>query len=324
MRADAPGTLKLPVAATTLVLERGVYDPSTDYGFANVFKAIRSRFFANEVADWLASPEEEQFLLYSQRLDGRRESWFLPDRDAIVRTTEMHIREYELRRTFPDVYPFATPDVADKLKERVAEAAIDLNRTAPARTEDFMQGITVYEGNVHGEKLLLVRVAHQLLREQQVHGILWFLDSCAANATSIKKRWMNVRIAFDGFDDDAREIFQIEECRQFIFKIATAAPWFLAFVHPAEYSSWLGSLSKLEDVRKLPDGTVTFRVVEQSETVHPMRTIQLLRCANLTPDNAEVAAMLENLSISLGQFLTGNNMGRMDPISAEMYQHKKL
>jgi len=38
------GELKLPVAATSLILERGVYDPSTDYGFAKIFKAIRIRF----------------------------------------------------------------------------------------------------------------------------------------------------------------------------------------------------------------------------------------------------------------------------------------
>lgn len=80
--------------------------------------------------------------------------------------------------------------------------------------------------------------------------LIELLHSLVASPELAAKKAQSVVIAFDGYDDDPREIFMVPEVRDFLASVATTCPWFLHVLKPDSYFVWFASVVRIIDFAK--------------------------------------------------------------------------
>ena len=77
---------------------------------------------------------------------------------------------------------------------------------------------------------LILGVSRDEIETQNLDGPLSVLNSLLSTPEMAARFKENVEIAFYGYGDDPRELFEIQEVREFVFKLDDAFPYWLFFM----------------------------------------------------------------------------------------------
>src|SRR5215212_1226054 len=77
---------------------------------------------------------------------------------------------------------------------------------------------------------IVVVVTRQEVESQAITRPLGILEALLASPETARNHFEKIGIAFHGYDDDTRELFEIPEVRNFIFKLDEAFPYWFYFL----------------------------------------------------------------------------------------------
>lgn len=106
-------------------------------------------------------------------------------------------------------------------------------------------------------------VDHGMIRTRATQKPLEALKSMASNANQIRKYANSVQLIFDGYEDDQRELYEIEEVRRFVQDMHKEFPFWFHFLSKVDPSIMLVifCLIKIEIERK-QDGEIIIKLEE--------------------------------------------------------------
>jgi hypothetical protein len=316
-RADRGGN-QFSIAARGVVLQRG---QNFREKILNVPPELLADVRFNDSLDsWMRdSPRGNfEFLVYAQRYDDR-EVWLQAiDIDHLERTILPRLfGEYHARRECAVLHPIVTSETT----ERIQEILIHSHPTPPGQ---IIAPISQRRSStIHGE-LVLIRIPRKAVDQQESAGILRVMDMLVATAHDAERNAQRVFLVFDGYDNDPREVFEVEEVRTFLKTVTKFAPWWLHLAYPATYITWFSSIVPYTNLTKDPNGVIKVNYVsggleDAVETFAPPPGV-LLRDVGLGEVDADT--LLSNIAIALGVFMAGNGNPGSDPIIKAMIQNR--
>ncbi|MFY9619729.1 MAG: chlororespiratory reduction 6 domain-containing protein [Pyrinomonadaceae bacterium] len=77
---------------------------------------------------------------------------------------------------------------------------------------------------------IVILIAREEVESQDISRILSMLKTLLSNPETAKKHFEKIDIAFHGYDDDTRELFEIPEVRNSVFKLDEAFPYWFYFL----------------------------------------------------------------------------------------------
>ncbi len=77
---------------------------------------------------------------------------------------------------------------------------------------------------------VIVVVSREQVEAQDTTSVLEVLQSCFSDPDRARALCENVDIAFDGYNQDSRELFEIPEVRDYVFKLDEQFPYWLYFL----------------------------------------------------------------------------------------------
>jgi hypothetical protein len=262
-----------------------------------------------------------RFMFFVTRVDGRHIMWEFRDPDGLRPYLQRTLVEFESRHSACEIEPLVVEPLRTQIAEVCYEHTLNVGRSDP-RAKNPARGLQV-QTIMHGGsgRIVLLTVDRTLVESRTVFGVLRFLDSLVATRDEIEQNWLSLRVAFDGFDSDSREVFEIPEVRAFIGTLAAAAPWWICILSGTEHIVWLAALAKLQSVQHFPGGR--FRVhFEPGQLEAAMKTAltevgPLLRCAGFEEDDT-FDTLLQNMALSLGRLAGGTSPAFDDPFSRQV------
>ena len=80
-----------------------------------------------------------------------------------------------------------------------------------------------------GDPIVIV-IAREEVESQDISRALSMLKAPLSTPETAKEHFEKIDIAFHGYDDDTRELFEIPEVRTFVFKLDEAFPYWFYFL----------------------------------------------------------------------------------------------
>lgn len=317
LKKIAGKTIAVPVGGTGVVLDRRSCPP--DY---QPPAALAGPMFEHFRRQWLDG--EDRFLLVVARVDGRYIEWEFGDEETLLTYLDVTLHEFAERRSACVLQAISDEPLKTQLEEVCGSHVLEISEAAdPARDES--KGLDIQSFSHPGVgRVVWVTVSKNLIDSKTVAGLLRFMDSLVAGTDAIEKNWLCMRISFDGFNSDPREVFEIPEVRAYIQAVAEAAPWWIGLVSESEHMVWLAALSRIQTVTRGASGgyQVQFEPGALEATIQQasLGVGPLLRCAAFEDDSTP-HLLLQNLSMALGKLLTGTNPVFDDPLAREIYRH---
>jgi len=307
--------LMVPVVGSGVILQRNhkhsLAEISAKFG-------LDSPYFKQETKKWLAGDNE--FFVYVLRNDGRAMSWDISSESVLVSCVDQIHAEFEARRCTCIWATFITdPALTESLNEKAEEHILASSESASIHDENI-KGVDLLSPpsshHVFG-RVLIVNVAKSTVVSQIIYGFLRILDALVVNTDAIEGNWMNLRLAFDGYDDDPREVFEIPEIRSFLAAVMKNAPWWVGLVSPSEYSTWFGCVATMPSVRYSNNREIKIQFHPNEIELLLPQIINgagtLLRCSGMDEGHAK-QTLVENLSLALVQLVQGINQTALDPL----------
>jgi hypothetical protein len=116
---------------------------------------------------------------------------------------------------------------------RHTEEVVALMNAAPRILHTYPQ--------LHYSEITIPRIDNDGMRAGMVAQTLRILDSLVANKESLLQNFGCLRLYFEGYDNDPREVWEIEQNAQFLRRLAMHAPWWPWLVAPEQVIIWLGA-----------------------------------------------------------------------------------
>lgn len=161
------------------------------------------------------------------------------------------VRGWEVRiAAFPDKGWSGTMHEVREVHARNLAQIIQLMAAAPPLVHEHMQGL-------HAIRVPLV--LDEGMRAGLVGQVLRLLDAMAASQSTLQKNFGRILLAFDGYDDDPREVWDIPHPREFMRRLHHHAPWWPLLIGPGQPYVWLApQLAKAPAKVSPADGLVGF------------------------------------------------------------------
>ncbi len=311
--------LSLPMGGVGVVLERGVeFDLSV---LPNLMDVDR---FKRERDTWNA--RGFRFLLFIQRMDDRIKILHISDPAELNSALDELFGEFRGRRTACLVIPVLTQELMVPVQELCEAHILETSENADASHQEI-KGLEVRRATdpIHG-RILFLSISKELVEKQETFGVLRFIDSLVRSSDSMEKTWMTLRIGFDGFDEDPREVFEIPSVSRFLQTITELAPWWVILIAPAEYITWFSAICERESVVKYSGGTISVnykpgQVLTQVQKAAYFGSMLLFNSGmNHGPS---MDTLVDNLVIGLSGLLGGVNQAMAYPITRKAFQMLK-
>lgn len=274
--------------------------------------------FEDALQRWLQADDQPAYWIFASRNDGRCIDWHPGDLAVLRHTVTLINEDYRARQQncllvpCPPVNPGEAGSIGAMLQE------LNPQIPAPDVLDDSWppKGLTLRAYEVPGKgRLTFVGVDHPL---GDPSPLLRLLDSMIASKKSIDAHAGRVHITFDGYDDDPREIFEIEGPRDYLQRVAKHAPWWSLLSAPESLHIWLAACARIEGVSKGEQGAIRMKfhdpqeVVEAAEASVAATGVALREAAY--PPGEDLDDLVERQSVTLGMALQGMNLGAMDPM----------
>lgn len=104
--------------------------------------------------------------------------------------------------------------------------------------------------STNGRDIEYLTIPRAQVENSAPQSLIELLHSLVATPEMAAKKAQSVVVAFDGYDDDPREIFMVPEVRSFLEAVATNCPWFLHVLKPDSYFVWFASIIRIVDFAK--------------------------------------------------------------------------
>ena len=98
------------------------------------------------------------------------------------------------------------------------------------------------------DQVLQVSVPRQMVETQTWWPVLQVLDRLVARPASLRAALQRVRLSFDGYAGETREVFEVPELMAYVQVLARAAPWWPLLAAPDALLVWLGALVPLQKI----------------------------------------------------------------------------
>lgn len=121
------------------------------------------------------------------------------------------------------------------------------------------------------------------------------LNSLAATAALMAKNAQSVVFCFEGYDKDAREIYQIPEVGKFLKKVTAECPWWIFLLRPEAYIVVFGAIVKIVQLHNSGGGRIMVK----------FDTPQLERTAQDAMQQAAVLVRQRDIDQEVGQAALG-------------------
>lgn len=268
--------------------------------------------FAQCLLRWMRSGEN--FLLYAIAGSGLHFAYETSRRSVILERFDLVLSMFEARLKKVE---FQIQTDAAMRDVSAAKACAHLGKLFPSDSLD--DGVKIYSGNhpLFGY-IRAVSVPRDVVLKMDVASLLHVFDSSSCSLDELQSNWMQLRFAFEGWDDDPREIFEIPEIRKFLKAVVTAAPWWVGLVHPANYMILFAAIESIEHCNVNTDMKLTMRfapnVLENACAIAAVGAAQFLACSEIESWEA-VESMFSDLNISLGLLQSGVNLAKADPLT---------
>lgn len=82
-------------------------------------------------------------------------------------------------------------------------------------------------------------IPKSVVEEQDLDFMLSGLQKLIKNEETIRKSKNKVTIGFDGYDDDPREVYDIDEIRSYIQDVSLKFPYWFYFCNTKDHSLWI-------------------------------------------------------------------------------------
>lgn len=309
----------VPVAGAGVILDRTTY--LSDYQAPPSLAGVA---FDQARKQWLDG--SDRFLFYVSRIDGRRIIWEFGQPEHLRIYLNRTLLEFAERHAAVAMNPEVSEPLKSELAELCGAHVLSVSEHA-SPTEDPTRGLGIgrFSDPVHG-RFTDLTISKDLVESGTVFGVLRFLDSLVDSRDAIEENWLSLHVAFEGYDSDPREVFQIPRIRQFIGKVTSAAPWWLGLIAPSEHLVWLAALAEIDDVTHHPDGTFNIQFapsgLEEVIAQFAKEIGPLLRCAAFETDDTPTQLM-QDVSMSLAKLMSGTNPVFEDPLIRKATQQRE-
>ncbi|MYM92778.1 hypothetical protein [Duganella vulcania] len=122
-------------------------------------------------------------------------------------------------------------------------------------------------GETSAEFISIPRAHVEFCRTEAVVSLL---KSMVGSAQAILKHAQSIVLCFEGYDSDAREIYQVPEVSQFLKKVCAQCPWWICLLRPEAYVVVFGAVVAIMQLNKAGAG----RVMVKFDTPQLERTAQ--------------------------------------------------
>lgn len=85
------------------------------------------------------------------------------------------------------------------------------------------------------------RITDDVVGGLVVKDVLALMDAMVAGKTELLRNRSRLLLAFKGYDDDSREVWDIPECQEVVRAVAAAAPWWAWIARREEFIVWIAS-----------------------------------------------------------------------------------
>lgn len=307
-RKDSGREVKYPLMANCVLIQRGVeHIERLKHEMPKLFCNER---FAISVDAWGGQRASAscEFLLFGVRMDGREISQQVIDTRHLTETILPRLfGEFHARRQCCNIRTFISVESADLIAPLLNHQHQNANGATIGL--QWQQRSSPIHGNIG-----LVRIPRRAVARKEISGLLLLMDSLVANGETLQSCAQKILLAFEGYDRDPREVFEIEEVRQFLQEVCRYAPWWVILAHPATYIMWFGAVMTYTGLVKDHRGIISFKhspgEMERVLSESLPRAGELMRDLRIEEDDAET--LNANLSLALGDWVAGKSQPGSD------------
>jgi len=261
---------------------------------------------------WLDADPGYRFFVYVRRVDGRELDWHLAGEPELCAMLPKLVADYQARHQYCKLLPIGSEDVAPMLAELIAQINPESQVSRDPEANNWPPtGIQIINAkSPSDDPMVVVQLDRSLIERGEISGFLRVLDSLVANQDTVDHNAARMHISFDGYNADPREIFEVPEVQSFLRRVAEHAPWWIVLASPITYLPWFGSLVKVKKLTRRTNGTLGVEfdpdALRLTVEYHVQEVAPLLRCAGFEEGHT-LDTLLGDMSMSLGQFLSGHN-----------------
>ena len=294
-----------------VLLQRGIaFDPDTVLCFLDHPR------FDHDFSRWLRTGEN--FLLYAVSDSGQHFSYESSLRSVMQERFDEVLSMFEARAKKLNCMIHADVSMA---KAVFAKADAHLAKPAQIKARDVAaQPPVMTHSGTHPlfGRVRIFEVSKAAVLEMDVASFLDAFDQLSASQDLLESNWMQLRLAFDGWDDDKRESYQIPEIREFIKAVVAGAPWWIALVHPSDYVLWFACIEDFQFVEVGADAALTLQfkpmALEAAANLAASEAGHFVAISGI--EDAEIfGSMTVDLGIAISKLLSGVNLPRADPLA---------
>lgn len=184
--------------------------------------------------------------------------------------------------------------------ERIEAAKAEEKRTAKQVAEDLSKSTINLMVLPQGFSLLRVpKMTDESMVSGCVAGTLRLMDNLVASRGAARKSGGVMRISFDGYDEDTREVWDVQENRWFLEAVNEFAPWWSWVAAPGDAMIWTGGLFSTAPTIIGDDDKVAFpvnkRVMREALRISLNEVLDTLKAVGVDPNEPSVFEQAEDM-----------------------------
>ncbi|WP_425952996.1 hypothetical protein [Ralstonia pseudosolanacearum] len=180
-------------------------------------------------------------------------------------------------------------------------------------TDDGIQLILIQDP-VQG-KLIVCQVDNDRVTSGSARSLADVFESMGDSANNLSASAGKLLVGISGYDDDSRELYEIDEVRAFLRNLAEEVPWWFALLHTSLSLTWICCLVDKPIVHHRSGGQLLLKFDPPQVDNALQKAIASVaqKVDTLEMEGEDIETILQNLSITANEIMRGLNPAESDP-----------